>query len=87
MISTASTEYGTFYTASEDTWITALQTPRTDFSPADRMNLETSGTNRIRSESMSLQRHRTINFNVSEQYKIIDIIGEGSYGVVAYVPE
>jgi hypothetical protein len=35
-------------------------------------------------ENMSSRSHRKINFNVSEQYEIIDIIGEGAYGVVAY---
>jgi hypothetical protein len=28
---------------------------------------------------------RTISFNVSEQYDIQDIVGEGAYGVVWYV--
>jgi hypothetical protein len=34
---------------------------------------------------MSSRSHRKVNFNVSDQYEIIDIIGEGAYGVVAYV--
>ena len=34
---------------------------------------------------MSSRSHRKVNFNVSEQYEIIDIIGEGAYGVVAYI--
>lgn len=28
---------------------------------------------------------RKISFNISEQYEIADIIGEGAYGVVWYV--
>jgi hypothetical protein len=28
---------------------------------------------------------RTISFNVSEQYDIQDVVGEGAYGVVCYV--
>lgn len=36
---------------------------------------------------MSSRSHsRKVNFNVSENYEIIDIIGEGAYGVVAYDP-
>ena len=35
---------------------------------------------------MSSRSHRKINFNVSDQYEILDIIGEGAYGVVAYFP-
>jgi len=34
---------------------------------------------------MSSRSHRKINFNVSDQYEILDIIGEGAYGVVAYI--
>ena len=34
---------------------------------------------------MSSRGHtRKVNFNVSENYEIIDVIGEGAYGVVAY---
>lgn len=33
------------------------------------------------------QRHgsRKISFNVSDQYTILDVVGEGAYGVVWYV--
>ena len=35
---------------------------------------------------MSSRSHsRKVNFNVSETYEIIDVIGEGAYGVVAYL--
>ena len=50
----------------------------------DRLRLDTPVVIRERSGSMSSRSHRKINFNVSEQYEIIDIIGEGAYGVVAY---
>ena len=36
-------------------------------------------------DEMSSRSHRKINFNVSDQYEIIDVIGEGAYGVVAYI--
>lgn len=36
-------------------------------------------------DEMSSRSHRKVNFNVSEQYEIIDVIGEGAYGVVAYI--
>ena len=52
---------------------------------ADRLRLDTPVVTKARSGSMSSRSHRKINFNVSEQYEIIDIIGEGAYGVVAYV--
>jgi len=32
-----------------------------------------------------MQGSRKISFNISEQYEIADIIGEGAYGVVWYV--
>ena len=59
-----------------------LYTPAT---PANntRHRATESGTDSMSSRSHS---HRRINFNVSEQYEINDIIGEGAYGVVAYVP-
>ena len=54
---------------------------------ADRLRLYSPATttlNRDCTESMSSRCHRKINFNVSDQYEIIDVIGEGAYGVVAY---
>ena len=36
-------------------------------------------------DEMSSRSHRKINFDVSDQYEIIDVIGEGAYGVVAYI--
>ena len=30
---------------------------------------------------------RKISFNVSDQYEIQDVVGEGAYGVVWYVPQ
>jgi hypothetical protein len=35
---------------------------------------------------MASRGQRKINFNVSETYEIIDVIGEGAYGVVVYSP-
>lgn len=32
--------------------------------------------------SMSHDKSRKVNFNVSDQYEILDVIGEGAYGVV-----
>ena len=46
-------------------------------SPSTAVELE------IQKDMSSSRSHRKINFNVSEQYEIIDIIGEGAYGVVA----
>ena len=31
------------------------------------------------------QSSRKISFNVSDQYEILDVVGEGAYGVVWYV--
>jgi hypothetical protein len=54
---------------------------------ADRLRLYSPAfiTRRKTTDSMSSRSHRKVNFNVSDQYEIIDIIGEGAYGVVAYV--
>jgi hypothetical protein len=50
---------------------------------SNKLRIETP-TKESSSEGMSSRSHRKINFNVSEQYEIIDVIGEGAYGVVAY---
>lgn len=34
---------------------------------------------------MSSKPNRKVNFNVSEEYEVLDVIGEGAYGVVWYV--
>lgn len=52
---------------------------------SNKLRIETP-TKESSSENMSSRSHRRINFNVSEQYEIIDVIGEGAYGVVAYGP-
>lgn len=38
-----------------------------------------------RSQAPSAANSRKISFNVSEQYDIQDVVGEGAYGVVWYV--
>jgi hypothetical protein len=54
---------------------------------ADRLRLYSPAfiSRKKTTDSMSSRSHRKVNFNVSEQYEIIDIIGEGAYGVVAYL--
>ena len=65
---------------------------RASFSTTDHLRLYTpvqKNQNKKDEESMSSRNHnhRKIQFNVSDQYEIIDIIGEGAYGVVAYVSQ
>ena len=61
---------------------------RNSFSGGEQLRLispEESSEEQLKElKIMSSRSHRKVNFNVSEQYEILDIIGEGAYGVVAY---
>ena len=61
---------------------------RNSFSGGEQLRLispEESSEEQLKEvKKMSSRSHRKVNFNVSEQYEILDIIGEGAYGVVAY---